>query len=509
MQQLYISTFLKKILLLFFVTFTCIQFPYAQITDSENNSELSVFLERVLKDSSDFYFVDFNNLTKNISASSPIGVFDSGTGGLTVLDAILDFDNFDISKNNYHMRGDGIKDFSNENFIYFGDQANMPYGNYAGMDKTNFLKELILRDALFLLGNKAYKTLSDTIFQTNKKPVKLIVIACNTATAYGKEDIENLLARVNDSTKVIGVIDAGVRGALATFETDESGTAAVMATEGTVSSNGYLNTFYSQISELNYTGDFDFIQQSGIGIAEAIDEESNFIDRNAKKIRKNYQGPSLSNPKWTIKEELLPVYNFDTTNNALLFEKEGAKYSEIQLNSPENYIKYHLVNLCEQLKAKPVNKPLKTLILGCTHYPFYSSFFQQTLKELYNLKIDDEYIYRNVLAENIQLIDPAINTAKEVHEYLNDNELLNTHQNINSNQFYISVPDLLQTNLETDLSRNFTYRYKYSRNVNHFYDTKQVPMSVNTVNEEVLKRIKMQMPEIYEMIKQFESECRK
>jgi glutamate racemase len=42
-------------------------------------------------------------------------------------------------------KGDGIKDFRIEQFIYFGDQANMPYGNYSETNKTGFLKELILK----------------------------------------------------------------------------------------------------------------------------------------------------------------------------------------------------------------------------------------------------------------------------------------------------------------------------------------------------------------------------
>ncbi|HAL71245.1 MAG TPA: hypothetical protein DCP71_05675, partial [Verrucomicrobiales bacterium] len=57
----------------------------------------------------------------------PIGVFDSGIGGLTVLEALLTLDAF----NNETLKPgpDGKPDFENERFIYLGDQANMPYGN--------------------------------------------------------------------------------------------------------------------------------------------------------------------------------------------------------------------------------------------------------------------------------------------------------------------------------------------------------------------------------------------
>ena len=109
----------------------------------------------------------------------PIGVFDSGVGGLTVLEAIKAHDRHD---NRTGADGaDGVPDFAGERFVYFGDQANMPYGNYPAVGRTDFLRELILRDVLFLLGRRHA--------QGQKPPVKAIVIACNTATAYGLEDI--------------------------------------------------------------------------------------------------------------------------------------------------------------------------------------------------------------------------------------------------------------------------------------------------------------------------------
>ncbi|MGV2334726.1 MAG UNVERIFIED_CONTAM: hypothetical protein LVR18_11635 [Planctomycetaceae bacterium] len=86
------------------------------------------------------------------SADLPIGVFDSGIGGLTVLEAILAADHF--QNDSLQPGSDGIADFRNERFIYLGDQANMPYGNYSSAGKPDFLKELILRDAAFLLGRR-------------------------------------------------------------------------------------------------------------------------------------------------------------------------------------------------------------------------------------------------------------------------------------------------------------------------------------------------------------------
>lgn len=479
----------------------CSSLTSTRTTEQYNNS----FLTHVLNDPGNYYYFDFKAAPK-VSSTFPIGMFDSGTGGLTVLRALVDFDQHYNSTQKSVNGGDGINDFRTEQFIYFGDQANMPYGNYPQMNKTGFLKELVLKDALFLLGNKYFRTPDDKMYQTDKESVKMIVIACNTATAYGKKDIEDILSTAGSKIKVIGVIDAGVRGALATFKKDESGTIAVLATAGTVASDGYLNAFNSLKTTLDYTGHIQFVQQAGTGIAEAIDEEPSYIERNAKKPRTNYKGPSLNDTNLKIQTELMKIYNFDSTGGALLCDSINDKCHTMQINSPENYVKYHLVSLCEQLRVKQVKKPLNTLILGCTHYPYLSAFIQKSLKELVHLKIEGKYIYKDFLCDSVILIDPAINTAKEVYEYLASSNLLNKNGDISKSQFFISVPDNLNLEIKTDSLKRLTYDYKYSRNENHFYDTKQVPMSRLNTNDEIISRFQIQIPTVFELIRKFDAE---
>lgn len=193
----------------------------------------------IINDKDSFYHVDFDNYPGN-DTGLPIGVFDSGTGGLTVLKAIV---NYDQNQNNTHTGGsDGIIDFDKESFIYLADQTNMPYGNYSKENKVDLLKEHIIKDTQFLLGNKYYFDANDSSVNTDKQPVKAIVVACNTATAYGKEYIEEFINEANSDIKVVGVIDAGVRGALETIDKDEDAIIGVLATAGTVASKGYRNT---------------------------------------------------------------------------------------------------------------------------------------------------------------------------------------------------------------------------------------------------------------------------
>jgi glutamate racemase len=77
-------------------------------------------------------------------AELPIGVFDSGTGGLAVLKAILTIDAFDNRTGQPLPSGDGQPDLAGQSFIYLADQANMPYGNYPNVGRQRFLEDLII-----------------------------------------------------------------------------------------------------------------------------------------------------------------------------------------------------------------------------------------------------------------------------------------------------------------------------------------------------------------------------
>ncbi len=145
-------------------------------------------------------------------AGLPIGVFDSGIGGLTVLEALLNADVF--HNDNLQPGADGRPDFVEERFIYLGDQANMPYGNYPSSGKTDYLRELILKDALFLLGNRYWPKADAPQPSFDKPPVKALVIACNTATAYGLEDVRAAAKEWGVPVFVVGVVEAGARGLL-------------------------------------------------------------------------------------------------------------------------------------------------------------------------------------------------------------------------------------------------------------------------------------------------------
>ena len=146
------------------------------------------------------FYIDFEKYPVERN-TLPIGIFDSGTGGLTVLNSILTLDSFN---NNTHENGsDGIPDFISERFVFLGDKANMPYGRYDSEGKSDFLRELIIKDVQFLLGRKYYQLPTDSLAKTDKDPAKAIVIACNTATAFGYELILEAMQEWGSDVEVI------------------------------------------------------------------------------------------------------------------------------------------------------------------------------------------------------------------------------------------------------------------------------------------------------------------
>lgn len=428
------------------------------------------------------YYVDFAHYPK-ADRSLPVGVFDSGTGGLTVLNAIVDYDEHN---NGTGAEGaDGQPDFAHEDMIYLADQANMPYGNYPGVGKTDLLLEHILKCAQFLLGSNYYGDGP----KSDKKPVKVMVIACNTATAYGKASIEEMLQQAPSDLKVIGVIDAGSRAALASLKADEDGSIGIFATAGTVASKGYVRSIENLRKQLGYTGELQTFSQGGVGLAESIDEEPDFVDHKATAVRKNYRGPAPD-------KALMSFYGFDQSDGKMLCEGDC-----LQMNASENYARYHIVSLVEQMRKTPGAKPLKAVILGCTHYPYVQTTIARVLDEL-----RAQERYQGLIADKVTLIDPSVNTARELYSYLYNQKLQNPSGSLENSEFYISVPnpEVKGVQLEANGGR-FTYDYKYGRSAGQdLAYVRNTPFSKANISEDVAARLRGQIPSVYRLIHLFD-----
>ena len=122
----------------------------------------------------------------------PIGVFDSGVGGLTVVDALT-------------------KRLPKETIVYVGDTARVPYGNKSKNRIQQYAQEI----TEWLI----------------KEDCKIIIVACNTASALALKYLESIF-----SVPIIGVIESGVKKGI---QISQNNKIAVLGTSATIRSNAY------------------------------------------------------------------------------------------------------------------------------------------------------------------------------------------------------------------------------------------------------------------------------
>ncbi len=242
------------------------------------------------------------------NSDAPIGVFDSGVGGLTVAREIM-------------------RQIPNERIIYFGDTARVPYGSKSKETVTRFSRQIVR----FLQS-----------FQ-----VKTIVVACNTASAYALDELEQ-----ETHIPIIGVVKPGAKIAA---ETTRNGRIGVIATDATIGSQIYTK----YIKELN------------------------------KDV--------------TIYGKACPLF--------VPLVEEGLLQDPVTDEIARRYL------------AELIDIDIDTLILGCTHYPLIRS----TLGK--------------VMGEQVTLVNPAYETARELKELLEQRGILNQEPpklGANPYQFYVS-----------------------------------------------------------------------
>lgn len=146
-----------------------------------------------------------------MSTTAPIGVFDSGYGGLTILSAIRRL-------------------LPQYDYIYLGDNARSPYGTRS----FDVIKDFTLQAVEYLF----------------ERGCPLVILACNTASAKALREIQQryLPFSQDPSRRVLGVIRPTVE---ALGETTRSGHIAILATPGTVSAHSYRQEVYKLYPELS------------------------------------------------------------------------------------------------------------------------------------------------------------------------------------------------------------------------------------------------------------------
>ena len=461
-----------------------------------------VVVNKALYDTASNFYVEFDEYPDEMR-NLPIGIFDSGTGGLTVLEKLLSLDSFDNITGTAGR--DSILDFAGEHFIYLADQANMPYGNYEAEGNSEYLQELVLKDALFLMDDDFFSNAIEERPTGSKPRVKIIVVACNTATAYGLDLIQKMLDQTGTGVKVIGVINAGVSATLDELDVkpgDAPFAIGVLATPGTIASGAYERTLREEIARRGITTPIDIVNQSGYGFAEAVDSDPDYVNPLLFAPSSSYRGPALGEADGSIRQELLKAYNFDFSDNKMLARRSpGGGYASLQLNSAENYARFNMVSLLERHRQSGKGTPLRAIILGCTHYPFYLETLNETIAELREYREDGRYPYRDLIADEITFIDPAVYTAIECYNTLRQDGNLAYRITPTKVDAYISVPSNLLEDTYLTQDGMLTHEYKYGRRSGtEDQTTKQVPFSLQNLDRNNLQRIEERLPYSYELI---------
>ncbi len=284
-----------------------------------------------------------------------IGIFDSGIGGLTVVKEIMNL-------------------LPNENIVYLGDTARVPYGTKS--------KETIIKYSL-----------ENTKFLLNHN-VKMIVVACNSASSYSIEPLKKILKKI----PVIGVIEPGAKTVCEKTKTNIIG---VIGTTATIKSNSYKKTIlkYSKSKKVK-------IYSVACPLFVPLIEEG-WMD-------KIYQ------EKYYQKLRLKRV-DYENYYNRII--------------NHEKILKYVASEYLSVLKQKNID----SLVLGCTHYPAIKKVLQ------------------DVVGKKVVLIDSAKETAKKVYEILKLKNWLNDSFKSGSIEYYVTdYPDkfklvgswLLQKNIK-------------------------------------------------------------
>ncbi|MFI4868997.1 MAG: glutamate racemase [Steroidobacterales bacterium] len=241
----------------------------------------------------------------------PIGVFDSGVGGLTVLGALR-------------------AELPHEQFVYLGDTARLPYGTKSA--------ETVVRYAL---------QATDALVA---RDVKALIVACNTASGMA---LPSMRARYG-ALPVIGVVEPGADAAVAATR---SGGIAVIGTEATVRGGAYQRAIAQRRPDATVTA-------LACQLFVALAEEGWTQGEVARAIAQRYLAPLFA-------------------------------------SGPE-------LRLCGEERPAP-GPSTDTLVLGCTHFPALRA------------------VIRDVVGEQVTIVDSAATTARAARALLTAHGLLRTH----------------------------------------------------------------------------------
>ena len=475
------------------VTVVLLSLLLASCRDDEGEEALLPIAQKALTDTASVYYIGADRYPQDISGL-PIGVLDCSVNGFEVVERLLTLDCFDNITGK--PEPDGIIDFGGENIQFLSDRANGPYGGYIEVGSLDFLKEQVLSNTIFLMSDDYFNLAGDEYRSGFKEPVKMIIVSSPVADLRVLPDINNFLEH-----KAIGVVEAGIREAVSDVDEDGNLCVGVLFAPDGVSSIEYESMIRKSVG--NTGGKVQVLNQEAVGLDAAIKGDTAYVDTTAVVARDSYAGPVAGVSYNNIDMSLFDRYGFDTQDNALLYVRKG-DLSGVQLNSVENYARFHLVSMIERHRRSGSRVPISSIILADGSYAQIRDILEEVMEELYNYRRGGIYLYRSVISPDFRFIDPAECAAAEAYKVLRNDRNLALRGELTRLESFITMPSASLP--EDALNPDGTMKddYKYGRQCgSEDLTTKVVPFAPRYVTPEIMNYIERNNSEVYSLIRNY------
>lgn len=480
------------------VTVVLLSLLLASCRDDEGEEALLPIAQKALTDTASVYYIGADRYPQDISGL-PIGVLDCSVNGFEVVERLLTLDCFDNITGK--PEPDGIIDFGGENIQFLSDRANGPYGGYIEVGSLDFLKEQVLSNTIFLMSDDYFNLAGDEYRSGFKEPVKMIIVSSPVADLRVLPDINNFLEQSGTGVKAIGVVEAGIREAVSDVDEDGNLCVGVLFAPDGVSSIEYESMIRKSVG--NTGGKVQVLNQEAVGLDAAIKGDTAYVDTTAVVARDSYAGPVAGVSYNNIDMSLFDRYGFDTQDNALLYVRKG-DLSGVQLNSVENYARFHLVSMIERHRRSGSRVPISSIILADGSYAQIRDILEEVMDELYNYRRGGIYLYRSVISPDFRFIDPAECAAAEAYKVLRNDRNLALRGELTRLESFITMPSASLP--EDALNPDGTMKddYKYGRQCgSEDLTTKVVPFAPRYVTPEIMNYIERNNSEVYSLIRNY------
>ena len=317
---------------------------------------------------------------------------------------------------------------------------------------------------------------------------------------------------------VVGVVEAGANSAVDLLPREgEADAIAILATTGTCSSSAYPRAIARVAGQRGRRQPL-VLQQGSVSLAGVIERDPAFVGAADGAAVVEYRGPAVANPQAAINPSLASRYGFDPAG----LQGNPADASTWRLTSTDNYIRYDVTTLVEVHRRSGSPRPIRYVMLGCTHFPFEAVRIRTAFKRLRDLTAEDgTQPYRELIAEQIELIDPAALTAKELYRSLflaqrlaiaatpvagtaNDADPHAAAEVMDGrgHRLFVSVPAPSTPAGVLTTEGWFTHDYKYGRTagLTSGRDTRIIPLAAERMPAAIRDLIRSRCPEVWRVI---------